>query len=349
VALAAVLAAALCLRGSGLPGVAQAQSTASEIHLGVQLSGFIESHYRVVADAAETARLQRIGDALTAAAERQDLQYHFRILVLTEVNAFSLPGGWVYVTEGLTRFARSDDELAAAVAFEMAHIDHRDYYKVASHMGGAPVSIALASSLLAGSPVGDVERAADLGAVDYLAKTSYSPVAMLTLMEHLAQATRFVGELLAGFGPRPLPADRVAYIRDDLMRLHIPIVRRPVEGYLRIALDPPQPAAGNPVTIRVDGQPIVTLGATADGAAPAARAAALAATLDKFFNQDPQPYDVRAVGIGGRWSVVGGQMELFAVTPQDATFAQSTPQALADTMRIRLAAAIAAAPYVRKF
>lgn len=347
-ALGVVLAAAPALP----PAVAESfPSTADEIRLGTQLAWLIESHYRIVPDAAETARLQRIGDALVPVVERRDLQYRFKIMALAEVNAFSLPGGWVYVTAGMMRFARSDDELAAAVAFELAHIDHRHYYIEAPRAPArsSPVSVALAASLLAGSPAGDLEKDADLTAVAYLAKTQYSPVAMLTVAERYAQANRFSGELLAGFGTHPLPAERVAYIEADLQQLRIPIVRRPVEDYLRITLDPPHPPAGAPVTIRVDGAPIVTLGATVDGRTPADRAAALMAALNVFFDRDPQPYDVQAVGIGDRWSVVGGQTELFEVTPQDAAFAQTGPETLAEVIRTRLAGAISAAPYIRKF
>jgi beta-barrel assembly-enhancing protease len=340
-----------CLPVASPAIAAQFPSTAAEVKLGVQVSRSFEARFRIVTDSAQMARLQRIGDALVPVVDRQDLRYRFKIMALSEVNAMSVPGGWVYVTEGMMQFARSDDELAAALAFELAHIDHRHYFIQAAHtsVSTSPLVIALASSLLAGSPIGDLEKDADLTGIAYLAKTKYSPVAMLTLTEHFAQENRFNGLLLSGLGPHPMPQERVSYIRAQLDRLHIPIVRRHVEGYLRIALDPLQPPAGVPVTIRVDGQPIVTLGATVGGVTPADRAAALAATLNTFFDQDPQPYDVRAVGIGDRWSVVGGQMELFEVAPQDAAFAQTTQEALADTIHIRLARAISSAPYIRRF
>ena len=71
--------------------------------------------------------------------------------------------------------------------------------------------------------------------------------------------------------------------------------------------------------------------------------------LDAFFNRDPQPFDVRAVAAAGTWNVVGGEMPLFEVTPQDAAFAQSTAQAVAEDMHAKLARVISSAPYVRKF
>jgi Zn-dependent protease with chaperone function len=344
-------------------------STADEVKFGAQVAKQIESQFRLINDPAQVARLQRVGDAIARVVERQDLPYHFKIVAVPGINALSIPGGWVYVTEGMMRFVRSDDELAAVVAHEMTHVNHRHYYIQADrerHLTPA-LLVALALSILAHSPAPllgaqvsltavmnnyqrDLEHEADLNGVTYLTKTGYSPVAMLTLMEHLAQESRFTAHPdPTGLEDHPLPQERVDYIRADLQSRHVPIVRRPVEGYLRIALEPAQPAPGAPVTIRVDGQPIVTLGADVNGQAAADRALALAVRLNTFFNRDPEPFDVRAVAAGGTWSVVGGEMPLFEVTPQDAAFAQTTAAALAEEIHASLARVITAAPYVRKF
>jgi len=344
-------------------------STAEEVKFGAQIAKQIESQFRLINDPAQVARLQRVGDAIARVVERQDLPYHFKIVAVPGINALSIPGGWVYVTEGMMRFVRSDDELAAVVSHEMTHVNHRHYYIQADrerHLTPA-LLVALALSILAHSPAPllgaqvsltavmnnyqrDLEHEADLNGVTYLTKTGYSPVAMLTLMEHLAQESRFTAHPdPTGLEDHPLPQERVDYIRADLQSRHVPIVRRPVEGYLRIALEPAQPAPGAPVTIRVDGQPIVTLGAAVNGQAAADRALALAVRLNTFFNRDPEPFDVRAVAAGGTWSVVGGEMPLFEVTPQDAAFAQTTAAALAEEIHASLARVITAAPYVRKF
>ncbi len=345
-------------------------STADEVKLGARIAKQIESQYKLVTDAAQVARLAHVGEAIARVVERRDLVYHFQIIDSNVVNAFSIPGGWVYVTEGMLKFVRTDHELAAVLAHELTHVNHRHYYvqeERARHMTPA-VLLAAALSVLARSAVPlmgvqlaaqgvmsdyqrDLEQDADLTGMMYLTKTPYSPVAMLTLMEHLADVGRLSGQPqdMGIYQDHPKPEQRVIYIKAALQRLGVPIVRRIPEGYLAITLDPQNAAEGQPVTIRVDGEPVITLGASAYGVPAPARAQAIAANLDAFFDRDPAPFDVRAVNVASRWSIIGGERDLFDITPQDAAFARTTPEALAQDVRFRLSRVIAAAPYNRKY
>jgi Zn-dependent protease with chaperone function len=370
-----VLGAVLCglLLGAlwaSSAGAGQWPPTSEEVKLGDRIAKEIEAHYRLVTDKAQVARLTHVGAALARVVERQDLTYHFQIIDSNVVNAFSIPGGWVYVTEGMMKFVRTDHELAAVLAHELVHVNRRHYYiqeERARHMSPALI-LAAALSVLARSPgpmIGvqlatqgamsdyqrDLEKEADLGGIAYLMKTPYSPVAMLTLMEHLARVERLSGQPddLGIYQDHPRAAERVAYIKADLERLGVPIVRRIPEGYLAITLDPPDAAPGQAVTIRVDGEPVLTIGASAYGVPAPQRAQAVAENLDAFFNKDPAPFDVRALNVLGRWSIVGDERDLFDVTPQDAAFARTTPDGLAQDIRFRLARVIAAAPYNRKY
>lgn len=341
-----------------------------EVKLGAQAAKAIESQYRLVGDPAMVDRITRIGETLARVVERQDLTYHFKIIDVPVVNAFSIPGGWVYVTRGMMRFVRTDHELAAVLAHELTHINHRHYYiqqDRASHMTPALVLAAVVSVLAhsAGPILGvqlaaqgvmsdyqrDLEREADLTGVSYLSKTQYAPVGMLTLMEHLAEITRLSGlpDDLGIYQDHPKASERVAYIHEDLVHFGIPVVRRTSEGYLRISLDPASPSGEQAVTIRVDGEPVLTIGATVGGQVPADRAQGVVARLNTFFNQDPAAFETHVAAIQDRWSVIGGQTVLFDVTPQDATYARMTPEALAQDIRTRLRKVIAAAPYNRKF
>jgi beta-barrel assembly-enhancing protease len=365
---AAIVALGLC--GVLLAPLAQADQLSDEIKLGAQAAKDIESRYRVVTDPAMVERLNTVVDAIVRVVDRQDITYHVKILDIPGVNALGIPGGWVYVTKGMMKFVRSDHELAAVLAHEFTHVAHRHYYiqqERQSRMLPALI-IAAALSALARSAVPlygvslatqgalanysrDLEREADLTGIAYLTKAGYSPVAMLTLMEHFAQADKLIGQPDYGelYADHPKPDERVAYIAKDLAARGIPIVRRIPQGYLRVTADPAGAAGDQPVTILVDGRPVFQLGATVGGQAPAQRAPALLDRLNTFFNTDPVPYDVRAVNLLDQWSVIGGQTRLLDVTPQDAAYAKTSQKALAEQFRKALADAIARGAQDRKF
>jgi beta-barrel assembly-enhancing protease len=352
------------------PPSAAADQTSDEVKLGAQIAKEIESHYRVVTDPAMVDRLNRVSAALVPVVDRQDITYHFRIIDIPGVNALTVPGGYVYVTRGMMKFVRSDDELAAVLAHELTHAAHRHYYIQQQRQNAMlpAMIVAAAISVLAHSaaPIAgvglmtqgamanyqrDLEKEADLTGVSFLVKTKYTPVAMLTLLEHLSQADKLTGQIDLGdfYLDHPRPDERVAYVQQDLIARGIPIARRTAEGYLRIQLDPVESVQADPVSVIVDGQTVIRIGASAQGQNPADRARALAVHLDKFFNTDPAPFDVRVVNVMDRWAVVGGQTPLFEVTPQDAEFAKGSSQAVAEELRARLAGVLSAAPYYKKF
>jgi beta-barrel assembly-enhancing protease len=367
-ATAVILALVLC--GGLSPQVAHGDQTSDEIKLGAQVAKSIESRYRVVTDPAMIERLNTVVNALVPVLDRRDLTYHVKILDIPGVNALGVPGGWVYVTKGMMKFVRSDHELAAVLAHEFTHVAHRHYYiqqERQSRMLPALIAAALLSAL-ARSAVPlygvsfatqgalanysrDLEKEADLNGIAYLTKTGYSPVAVLTLLEHLAQADKLVGQPDYGelYADHPRPDERVAYVAKDLAARGIPIVRRIPEGYLRLAVDPAGAVGDQPVTIMVDGRPVFQVGATVGSQAPAQRASALLDRLNAFFNTEPAAYDVRAVNILDQWSVIGAQTHLFDVTPQDAAYAKTSQKALAEQFRSALADAIARGAQNRKF
>lgn len=71
-----------------------------------------------------------IGEELVACAPRRDLHYRFVVLDSPESNGFALPGGWIFVTAGLLESAHGDDEIAAVMAHEVAHLVDRDFQRM---------------------------------------------------------------------------------------------------------------------------------------------------------------------------------------------------------------------------
>jgi predicted Zn-dependent protease len=82
-------------------------------------------------DTALLNRLRYVGQRLAAASPELDRPWHYRLLASDRINAFSLPGGLIYITRGLCerRIGQDNDLLAAVIAHEAAHVMGQDSLK----------------------------------------------------------------------------------------------------------------------------------------------------------------------------------------------------------------------------
>ena len=118
-----------------------------------------------VVDPVAQGRMKAAGDRLAEAVPELSRPWHFHLLASDKINAFSLPGGLIYLTDGLyRRIGENDDLLAAVIAHEMGHVVHKDSLK--------PRCRNVAESL-------DREISADGAAVRYLRLARY-PTECLT-------------------------------------------------------------------------------------------------------------------------------------------------------------------------
>jgi len=103
-------------------------SESQEIEIGRQASLDIERKYHVVNDPALNQRINHIGQTIAARSARANIAYTFKILDLKDVNAVSLPGGWVYLYKGLINECKDDDDmLAGVIAHEIGHVAARHH------------------------------------------------------------------------------------------------------------------------------------------------------------------------------------------------------------------------------
>lgn len=137
-----------------------------------------------------------------------NFQYSFKIIDDKDVNAFALPGGFVYINKGLLEYVQSDDELAAVIAHEVAHVEH--HHAMQLNKAQQKAMLGMMAAILAGKAAGmevsdavmianlintarmsgygqKAELDADRTAVGYLAATKFNPTGMLTFMERLAR------------------------------------------------------------------------------------------------------------------------------------------------------------------
>ena len=151
-----------------------------------------------------------IGNKLASVSDLPDLKYRFTILNDEKVNAFALPGGYVYVTRGLLALANNEAELAGVIAHEIAHITARHSAQrysatMATNIGlnifgalgsaaGLPVGVNQIVSFGANAAIKGYSRKQELEAdklgVRYMVMAGYSPNAMHSFFNSLAAHSR---------------------------------------------------------------------------------------------------------------------------------------------------------------
>lgn len=97
----------------------------AEVIFGRELSAMILGRYPLLKDRALTEYINLIGKGLSQHTGRQEIEFHFGILDTDLINAFSAPGGYVFITRGALRFMEDEAELAGVLSHEIAHITER--------------------------------------------------------------------------------------------------------------------------------------------------------------------------------------------------------------------------------
>ena len=97
-------------------------SEAQEIELGREAATMIEADLQLLDDQRVGDYVSRLGQALVARSGRAELSYAFTVVDSPEINAFALPGGFIYVNRGLIEAAENESELAGVLGHEIGHV-----------------------------------------------------------------------------------------------------------------------------------------------------------------------------------------------------------------------------------
>jgi len=230
--LAAVLLASLAVSCAVNPVTGRRElsliSEEGEISLGKETDASIKQTFGVYNDPKLTAYVNGVGMKLAPLTHRPHLPYSFQILDTPVINAFAVPGGYIYVTRGILALMNSEAELAAVLGHELGHVNARHSVRRMSQMILLQVGLAVGSALndtfaqLAGvASIGiqilylkysrDDERQADTLGVEYSRRANYNPGPMVDFFGSLQKLGDLSGgRSLPGFlSTHPLEAERI--------------------------------------------------------------------------------------------------------------------------------------------
>jgi len=180
-------------------------STSKEVEIGRRIAKQVVKELALVEDEPMQQRVKTIGERLVAVCDRQDLVYSFAVVKDDDVNAFSLPGGYVFINEGLIKKTAGDDELAGVIAHEIAHVAARHAvkrYETGLGLQIAQLAMIVAQSAEASRGMSVAGQAAQLAyarqeeleadqlAVKYLKAAGFDPKGMLTFLTKLQEIDR---------------------------------------------------------------------------------------------------------------------------------------------------------------
>ncbi len=323
------------------------QDVKSDVEIGKKYAAEVEKEYKISKQQALVDRVNRIGDELEKIANDHRVRvswgdsrlnkfdYQFKVVENKEVNAFSLPGGYIFVYEGLVKFAESDDELAGVLAHEIAHASFRHVATLQREAQKFQLATlpAILIAILSGGQTGagvvslsqlvvtakgsgwsqEAELAADYGSFQYLQFTSYSPVGMLTFIERLARAQGTLENIDWGiFRTHPPSRERAEALTKYLEEAKIPIRRSLVSASAR-ATSKTNPDSS--VEIVFDKRTVVRFA----GPDAAVRAEQAILRLNEFFDTVPELFEV---GFTSEGSILGRRDVLFRLTDDDAKAAK---------------------------
>ncbi|MFQ5784637.1 MAG: M48 family metalloprotease [Alphaproteobacteria bacterium] len=160
-----------------------------------------------------------IGERIKRATETPDTPFTFTVVNSDIVNAFALPGGYVYVSRGLLALANSEAELAGVIAHETGHVTGRHTAKrysrgVLAQLGAAIAGVATGNRMIgqlanlgAAAYVQGYSRSQELEAdtlgVGYLARAGYDPEAMASFLEVLGAESALARKIAGREGADP--------------------------------------------------------------------------------------------------------------------------------------------------
>lgn len=206
---------------TGQPNLVLVSET-QEIAIGRREDPKVRKEYGVYDNAPLQQYVNEVGQRLAKASHRPGIEYHFLVVDSPDVNAFALPGGYIYIARGLLAYLSSEAELAAVLGHELGHVTARHSVQqltaaTAANIGAAILQIFVpetrgglgdtAINVLGGALLSGYGREHELEAdrlgAEYLARTGYDPQATVKVVGVLKNQELFDAEVAKAEGRQP--------------------------------------------------------------------------------------------------------------------------------------------------
>jgi predicted Zn-dependent protease len=212
-----------------------AVSPNDERKVGAEAAREIEKKERIIGGAF-ARRVKRIGERLVRGMDNPQFDYSFKVIDNEQVNAFALPGGYVYVYTGLEKTVTNDDELASVLAHEIIHAEHRHWARAYEKSQERRAILGAALSVFKVGDVGRVaasvydysrqqrysrqeESEADRDGMALMPRAGFDVWGMVSMLENLSQFSRSQPKLLAWTASHPSAEERVNAARQQAQNL----------------------------------------------------------------------------------------------------------------------------------
>ncbi len=224
-------------------------SEAQEVALGQQMDPEIRREMGVYDDPELQSYVEMVGSRLARLSERPELPWHFTVIDAPAVNAFALPGGYIYITRGILPFLQDEAQLAGVLGHEIGHVTARHSAQQYTKTTSAGVGLALLGLFvpearplqgIAEQALGvlflkygrDDELQADRLGVRYTAAADWNPAGvagMLTTLQRLDEASGSRKGVPNWLTTHPAPEDRVQKIEPMIQQARAAMGTPPAE------------------------------------------------------------------------------------------------------------------------
>jgi predicted Zn-dependent protease len=173
-------------------------STQQEQQMGAEYSAQINAQLPIVQDAEINRYINVLGDSIANLADDRGFDYHFYVVNAAEINAFAVPGGFIYVNRGLIDRAQNLSQMAGVLGHEIGHVVRRHSVKQMEKAQGANIGVVLGCTLLNVCGSQAAQAAINIGGSALFAKFSRDD-------EREADAEGVKNVIRAGISPNGIP------------------------------------------------------------------------------------------------------------------------------------------------